>query len=834
MKDCSPMTKTQITIDGPWEFREYPESARQMHDLEQGRWMATSQPGSVILSLAQAGILHLPDLYANPEAFGWIGRQDWVFRTRFEVPEQCCQSEQLELVLDGLDTIAQIWINEKLVGRTDNMFIAHRFDVRQWTHPGLNTLMIKFASAAEHAETLIKRYGALGEQPLGDPRRAYLRKAQYQFGSAMGPELLDCGVTGPIRLDCFSQADIDNIHIRTIDCNPSYADMRLAVSIRDFRTAARNPLSCILTIRGDNFQQTHTLAFDSRQNPLAAVIRIERPSLWQPKGYGHAHLYSLTAEIFDGDRLLDAQEIPFGIRSIRIIKGQDADASDFGVEVNGQLVYLKGANWLPTSLFSASSNADKKQRLLHVLSDANINMLRIWGGGVYEDDAFYNECDRLGVLVWQDFMFASAYYPDGEWFAEHIRLEAQSVICRLRNHPCLAVWCGNSHIDRLHHAGQLGKSKKFYGKAIFHRLLPDLLAELDPNRDYIPTVPESPSEDKSSAFADLWYLWNQYAPIDAIAANSIPPLVIEAGFQSLPDIETLAMACPRNSMTASSAAVEKQNFHTDGPQRLAHFAAAYFPPPKTIEQQIYQSQVVQARAMKKAAETLRANNHLNHGLLLWSANDFWPGTGFSIIDYRGIPKALYFYAQRFFAPILICFAPIRRGASAPDKSIIVINDCRQPLAAQVVIEQLDMKGRVVDSSEYPITVSPFSRTILRTPAREFISPVCPEKTLLHLAVLRDSAILSENVYLYEPDKYLEYRPLDIDIEVIQRSPKTLSYTLESRSFVKDLQLVLDEPATLSDNFLDLLPNRRYEIVAEFANAAPSITHPIILRSVCGL
>jgi beta-mannosidase len=805
-----------------------------MHDLEQGRWMATSKPGSVILSLAEAGILHLPDLYANPEAFGWIGRQDWVFRTHFETTDLHCLSEQAELILNGLDTITQIWVNEKLVGKTESMFIAHRFDVKPWIRPGRNTLMIKFASAIDYAELLIKRYGSLGEQPFGDPRRAYLRKAQYQFGSAMGPELLDCGVTGTIGLECFSQADIDNIHIRTIDCNLSCADMRIAVSIRDFRSDARNPLSCTLTIRGNDFKQVHTLTFDSRQNSLAAVIRIENPSLWQPKGYGDANLYSLTAEIVDGDRLLDTQEMSFGIRSIRIMKGQETDTSDFGIEVNGQVVYLKGANWLPTSLFSEISNADKKRQLLNTLSDANINMLRVWGGGIYEDDDFYHECDKLGILVWQDFMFASAYYPDGEWFAEHIRLEAQSVIRRLRNHPCLAVWCGNSHIDRLHQTGQLGKSKKFHGKAIFHRLLPEMLAELDPNRDYIPTVPESLSEDKSSAFADLWHLWNQYVPIDTMTTNPIPPLIVEAGFQSLPDIETLAMTCPRESMAASSAAVEKQNYHTDGPQRLAHFSAEYFPPPKSIEQQIYQSQIIQARTMKKTAETLRANNHLNHGLLLWSANDFWPGAGFSMIDYRSIPKALYFYARRFFAPVLICFAPIRRDSSMPDKSIIVINDSGEPLAAQVVIEQLDMKGRVVDSSTYPITVSPFSRTTLRTPAREFILPVCPEKTLLRLAVLRDSTILSENVYLYEPDKYLEYRPLNIDIEVVQRDEKTLSYQLESRSFVKDLQIVLDETATLSDNFIDLLPNRTYEIIAKFANPAPCITHPIILRSACVL
>lgn len=818
--------KEIIDINGPWEFREFPDTARRMSDLEEGRWLAVSQPGSVILSLANAGILHLADVYADPEAFGWIGRQDWVFRCHFVMLEAHCKAQQVELVLEGLDTVTQIWVNEKLVGKTESMFVGHRFDIKPWIRSGQNTLTIKFCSTRQYAETLVNRYGT-----AGDPLRAYIRKAQYQFGSALGPELLDCGIIGPVRVECCGPADIDDIHIRTIDCSPGYADIRAAISIRDFRTNPKEALNCRLTIRKGDVEQIHNYTFDRRQNPLTTIFRIENPNLWQPKGYGQPSLYSIRVEIFENGLLLDCRETSFGIRTIRITQGQNPDRPEFGIEVNGRPIYIQGATWLPEAMFHKPDNQQRKRALLRQLSETHINMIRVWGGGNYEDEFFYQACDKLGILVWQDFMFASAYYPEGEWFTGQVVREAHAVVRRLRNHPCLAIWCGNSHIDQLHATGQLGKGKKFPGRALFHRLLPDILTELDPNRDYIPTSPNGEAE-KNPAITDLWNIWNCDISIDAIFNESIPPFVIEAGFQSLPDIDTLRMVCPSELLTAGSAAIEKHNYHASGMKQIALFSAEYFAPPKTLDAQIYQSQVVQARGMKKVAETLRANNPYNRGLVLWSANDFWPGAGFSMIDCNGTRKALYYYARRFFAPILICKAStFRTGAAAPEQAIVIVNESERMLIAEVLMEQLDMKGRVIDRSSYPITVSPFSRTRPAAPAREFICPVCPEKTILRLAVVQDNDILCENIYLYQPDKYLEYRPLEIDIEIIRQNETTLQYTLQSRYFVKDLQLIPGEKASLSDNFFDMLPNRTYNITAVFDHpAAQNI--PLTLRSAC--
>jgi beta-mannosidase len=799
-----------------------------MSDLDDKRWLPASEPGSVILSLAAAGVLHLSDVYSDPEAFGWIGKQDWVFRTWFSICDSHAAADHIEMVFDGLDTIAQIWVNEKLVGKTDSMFISHRFDVKPWIQTGRNTLTIKFASARVYAENMIKRSGEAGDLP-----RVYVRKAQYSLGSAAGPELLDCGLSGPVRVECFGQADIDDIHIRTIDCNADYADMRAAVSIRDFRSNPGCPLHCRLTVRDGQSEQVHTLTVEPRQNPATMIFRIKQPNLWQPRGHGQAFLYSLTVELFDSEHLLDRKETSFGIRTVRIIQGQSAEVPDFGFEVNGSPIYIQGATWLPTGMFHQLDTAPRKINLLRQMSDAHINMLRVWGGGIYEDDLFYNQCDRLGILVWQDFMFASAYYPDGDGFADQVHREACGVIRRLRNHPCLALWCGNSHIDRLHTLGQLGKGKKFPGKALFHRLLPDLLSELDPNRDYIPTAPDGESDNAKSAIADLWDIWNHDTPAEAIFSRAIPPFVVETGFQSLPDIAALRTICPPESLTASAAAIEKHNYHPRGSQRLAHFAADYFTPPKTLNEQIYQSQVVQARTLKNIAETLRANSAVSRGLLLWSANDFWPGAGFSMIDGGGTPKALYYYARRFFAPVLICLAPVRRDKSSePQQSIVIINNSPAMLTGQVVIEQMDMKGRIVDSSRYPITVAPFSVSRPATPAREFTAPICPEKNILRLAIVQEDCVLGENIYLYQPDKYLEYRPLEVEIEVIQHDERTLSYTLQSRCFVKDLQLIPSRPAALSDNFFDLLPRRTYEITATFADRTqPDL--PLVLRSAYG-
>ncbi|HML74030.1 MAG TPA: hypothetical protein PKB02_05995 [Anaerohalosphaeraceae bacterium] len=818
------MTKTCIDINGPWEFREYPETARKMADLDEGRWLTTSHPESVFLSLAEAGILRMEDVYASPEAFGWVAKQAWIFRTVFDTGPEEVPTNHTELVLEGLDTLTRIWLNEKKIGGTDNAFIAHRLDVGTAIRPGRNTLLIKFCPPQEHAQQLISKYGSPNDPSVCNPDRVFVRKSQCQFGSAMGPALLDCGITGPVRLERIPAADLADIHVRTIDCNSHYADMRIAVSVRRC-SAVGISLQCRLTIEGGDQPQTHLIDLGTNDTH-AAVIRIPNPKLWWPRGYGSPHLYTLRADLVAADQTFDSRQQSFGIRMIRILRTKDTQSAGFGIEINQQPIYIKGIVWLPVSLYADKTDHAKTTRLIDALADTHINMIRIWGGGTYGDDHFYNLCDRIGILVWQDFMFASACYPDYEGFSEQVSREAQAVILRLRNHPCLTVWCGNSHIDSLCQSGKISRNKKSASKELFTQLLPDLLAELNPDCDYLPSAPEPHLPGKAPAVTDLWQSWNEYKPMESWMQEPLPPFVVETGFQSLPSQETLRIACPDEEQTLAGPGVEKLNYHTEGMQRLARFASDYFAPPGNLAEQIYQTQLVQARYARQIVETLRANNTINRGILLWSGNDFWPAAGFSMLDFQGRPKALYFYARRFWASVLICL-----GQTGPARNGYIVNDTPSPLTAQARFQLLDIKGGILDQSQSPVSVSPYSTASITLP-RDLLNPVCPEKSILHMAVYQEDVLLSENTYLFTPDKYARLRPLDMDITVESIDRRSLHYTLQSRWFVKDLEIVLDPSAALSDNFFDMLPGRRYQVRAEFPECAPDIRHPLILRSSC--
>lgn len=839
-------TKHIMELDGLWEFREFPESARRMRDLDDSPWTAARVPGSIYTHLMEAGCFGRFDLEANPEDFGWVSQCAWVYRRTFTPTAQMVKAAAAELVFEGLDTITQIWLNDKLIGKTDNMFIPHRLSVGGLLREGVNTLMIKFLPALEHAERLMQRYGKLSDLHYGDPRRSYIRKAQYQFGSAMGPSLPGCGIFRPVRLEAYNTARIEEVHVRTIDCDQHNADVRAAVRIGRADKTAHQPLTVRLTIRGGGLSMEQTLMLDGDETQNTTVVRIERPILWQPAGYGVPHLYTLTATLLDdGGNVLDENQTNFGIRTLCVHHGDTRQGQAFRVEVNASPVYIKGANWTPLSMFPGAQTPADYERLLTALKKVHINMLRVWGGGLYEDEVFYRLCDKLGILVWQDFAFVSAYYPDRPWFAERVQVEAEAVVRRLRNHPCLTLWCGNSRIDHLHQTGRLGGGRKFYGRAIYHKLLPDLLAEFDPDREYLPTTPFGPADAKdlnhpAEGTHHFWQVWNQFSSVGEFLFDKmhIPRFLCEFGVQSYPGRACIERVCPPPRRMIGAAALEKHDYQADGDGRMARYAASLFRPPQTLDDAIEQTQLVQARAVKLCAEHLRAHNTVNSGMLLWTANECVPSIGFSMIDACGAPKAAYYYARRFFAPRLVTVLRDKQAyltGHLRSGGVVVVNDAPLPLTATVQCRCLDFHGRVIDAMEYPIAVAPFGKSAPRMLPRGLACPQTPNRCLLHLAVVAAEGTLAENSFYYLPDKHLDCPTATIEMEMADLSPYRRKLRLTSRTVVRDVCIVPPVPAVVSDNFLTLLPHQPYEVELVFDSPAPPIRIPIALRSVsCGL
>ncbi len=833
------MPKTSLDLTGQWQFKQYPPSARRLRDLDSADWHDTAVPCSIFNSLVSAGQIKKQDLESNPENFAQVSEKPWIYKKNFDASAELLACDRIDLVFEGLDTIASIWLNGKLIAKTNNMFIPFRFDVTGAIKPRNNTLMVKFDPAEQHAKKLMDRYTTFNESDFSNPHRVYIRKAQYQFGWDFCPALPGCGIWRPVGAEGIKKAGIADVHLRTIDCNPDYADVKIAVKldiVMDQQFLCQLTLSCL-----DQLVE-QTLTFEAGENLQTAVIRIEKPFLWFPAGYGPQNLYQLEAQLSAGGEIIDQMQKQVGIRNVKLNLSADEHNPDFQFEVNGQPVFVRGANWVPASIFAGQATKDDYHQLLHTAAGANINMLRVWGGGHYETQHFYDLCDQLGIMVWQDFMFACAYYPDRKWFTEQVKAEALEIIKQLRNHPALVLWCGNNEIDWMHHTGKLGTGKKFYGKAIYHKLLPKLAADLDPDTAYIPTTPlyqEGDFKTDQPLTTHRWDIWSGHQPIRQYHCRSeqVPHFVTEFGIQSLPHIETIGNLCPPGQLHVGSYSIEKHNYQLDGNSRLYRYIGDLFGCAQDIEQMVYLSQITQARAYKTYVEYLRAHNARNHGVLFWQFNDCSPAISWSATDYTKKPKALYYYAKRFFSDLLVTALPQSdKAKNSPDiplhpVSVTAINDSPQPVTAALNCRLLDLSGATIDYVEFPIAIAPFSITAMLTLPKAIVSPTNPQKSCLHLVMDNDGEKIAENLIFYLPDKYIDWPQAQITTRCRQITDSQWKLKLKSNVVTKDVQIITAVPAKFSDNFIDLVPPDESEITIDCLQPTASLESVLHLRCI---
>jgi beta-mannosidase len=793
------MQKESYVLDAQWQFKEFPPSARRMRDLDSGDWLDTTVPCSIFTCLTENGLLPKEELVTTPEKFSWVSEKSWVFRNKFDVPPTLLNKERLEIIFEGLDTVAHIWLNEKLIGKSENMFIEHRFDIAPYLKKTGNTLYVKLASALEHTDRLLHRYGKLGDYHFRDPRSSYLRKAAYPFGSDAGPSLVGCGIFRNVRIEGSNTASIENVHLRTVDCNQHDADILVALQVNRINNNT-HPLRCKITLTGGGLELEQDITLEGADNTASTLLHIERPFLWWPRGYGIQHLYHVKVDLLtdDGQRL-DSASQDLGVRTIRLEKTPEKTQ----LWVNDRPIRIKGADWMPLSLFPGGETASEDEHLLKRTQECHINMLRVWAGGYYEAPAFYESCDRMGILVWQDFMFETAYYPDRQWFLDSVKEEAKTIIKQLRNHACIAVWCGNNNIDWLHQSGKLGKGRKFYGKPIFHELLPRIVQELDSDRPYIPTHSRHNNE-------------NQTLLANTPNIPSPPCRTTLSNLKHFKDsFEMLSQLRPSDSTL----------------EKIAQCQIAEFLPPKNLSEYIWQSQVVQARRAKNAVEDFRAVESLGCGCMLGAFTDFAASISPSMLDVNRCPKALYYYARRFFAPILVTVFPDEQSGML---RAFVVNDTRSPVTGILSCRMMNAAGEILDTTELPVRVSPFSKTGPINLPKPFTAPDEPLRSLLYVCIKNNDndTVIAENTYFYCPDKKFQWPIADVDIEITPDKNKNIwNVTLTCKTLICDLQLTPPQPANLSDNFLTLLPNEPKTIQIAYKDTAPSPQTPIKLYSV---
>ncbi|GAB3214122.1 glycoside hydrolase family 2 protein [Marinactinospora endophytica] len=793
-------------------------------------------PGCVHTDLLAASLIDDPYLDDNETRLGWIGRSDWCYTTVLPGVEDVAalaRAERIDLVCAGLDTVAELRLDGRLVGRTANMHRSYRFDVTAGVRAGARELAVTFGSAYRYAEGLRER---LGHRPAAyaEPFQ-FIRKMACNFGWDWGPTLVTAGIWQPIGLHAWSTARLAGVRPEiTVASRPggrAVGLVRLHVEVERSDAGGGVPLTLTARIAG----QEREVAVAPGRNRAEVEVEVPAPRLWWPRGHGDQPLYDLELSLGGDGGELDTWRRRVGFRTVELDTRPDAHGTPFAFRINGETVLVKGANWIPDDCFPARVTRERYAERIDQAVGANMNLLRIWGGGRYESSDFYELCDERGVLVWQDFLFACAAYPEEEPIAGEVEAEAREVVVRLAAHPSLVLWNGNNeniwgHEDWGWKEELAGRS---WGEGYYLDLLPRIVAELDPTRPYWPGSPYSGRSDVHPNDPDhgpmhIWDVWNRRDYTGYLDYR--PRFVAEFGFQAPPAHATLRAAVGDDPLAPDSPGVRHHQKAEDGDGKLARGLAPHFGAVKGFDDWHYLTQVNQARAISLGVEHFRAQWPLCTGAVVWQLNDCWPVTSWSAVDGAGRPKPLWYALRRAYRDRLVT---VQADPGRAGLSVVVCNDTALRWEGRVRMARRGLDGAVVAEAEAGFRIGP--RGVLRLavpdavaragdPARELVTVdvVAGEET--------DRAwwFFAEDVELALPEPDYE-----VGTEV---GDGVTRVSVTARSLLRDVTLFadrLDGAARVSDALVTLLPGESHTFVVEGVSGldARRVAAPPVLRCV---
>ncbi len=787
----------RLVLDGAWTLTE----AGRPDDP-----IPATVPGCVHADLLAAG--RIPDPYVGDHErhVQWVGRCDWTYRRTFDVPDGVLAAPLVRLCAAGLDTLATVRVNGAVVGEVDNMHRTWRWDVRGLLRPGENTVEVACRSplpllAERQAERALPEWrGAL--EPAG---RAWVRKQASGFGWDWGPVLVTQGIWRSIWIEAVPVARIADVHVRQ-----RHEDGRvdLAVSVEAERVTAA-PLRAVGVVSLDGAGVARAEA-DLTEASARLRLTIEAPALWWPNGLGAQPLYAVRVELVDGDgQPVDVWEREVGLRTLRLVREPDAWGESFCFEANGVPFFAKGANWIPADALLPRVPPEQTRALLQSAADAHMNMVRVWGGGVIETDAFYETCDRLGLCVWQDFLFACSAYPaDDEAFLASVRAEAEDAVRRLRHHASLALWCGNNEIEQ----GLVGEGWTDEHMAwadydrLFTGLLADVVGTLDPDTDYWPGSPHTPGNredfnDPARGDAHLWDVWHGRKPFEWYRTCE-HRFCSEFGFQSFPELRTVEAFTEPEDRNVTSYVMELHQRSPPGNALILHYLLDWFRLPTEFGATLRLSQIVQGLAMQYAVEHWRRSMPRGMGTLYWQLGDCWPGASWSSIDFFGRWKALHHLARRFYAPLLVSGVD-----DGPRVDLHVTSDRREPVAGHVAWTLTDLEGAVVREGRQPVEAAPGANT--PAGALEFSGEIeahTPRGLILWLRFEAEGDVLARNLVLFARPKHLSLRDPEIEATVEPAGADEARVTLVARRAALWVWVEVEgTDVWTSDNFFHLRP-----------------------------
>ena len=790
----------KIKLNNNWNFslsKNYnPNKVPIDKRLKSSKKFPATVPGTIHTDLLNNKIIDDPFYSDNELRIYWIPECDWLYQTKFDFTGN--NKNNVDLVFEGLDTSSEIYLNNIRLGGTDNMFVQYRYDVKNILKAKGNELKVLLKSPSRYASDEEKKYGKL---PVAlNSTRVYIRKAQYSFGWDWGPTFPTSGIWRNVYLEEWSDAKIENVTFNTISINKKTAEVKVSIYVN---SSDKKDLALDVSIsNGDTFYEQKIPLTSSSKNKIC--FKIKEPKLWWPNGEGEQNLYLLNVKLVKEKVVLDVIKKKIGIRSIELVL-KEKNKATFKFRVNNKDIYSKGVNWIPADSFLPRVNKKKYSEPLLLAKQANMNILRVWGGGVYENDEFYNICDELGLIVWQDFMFACGSYPENDDFIANVSEEVTQNVLRLQHHACLAIWCGNNENEWIWHQEQKSSYKKMPGYNIYHKVIPAILKNIDPMHPYWQSTPFGNDEDPNSfesGNTHQWNIWSRWIDYTEVV-NDKSLFVTEFGFQGPANKDTFEKYLPIKNRNISDQIFEHHNKQVEGSERIIKFLSGHLPIKTDWNDYLYLAQLNQGFALKTCLEYWRTNGRTN-GSIIWQINDCWPVSSWAIVDSDIKPKISYYFVKNSFAPQLIYFT--NDGIQI---KIHLLNQNHLSISGKLKITIIDSSsGKIV--SEQNQKVNTKIRTITEISSM-LIKQLPANNNWILTAVLLDESnnTVCKNYYTLKPWKHITLEKPQLNIKVINK--KEFTYLLiKSKNPVFSIDIYYPN-ITFSDRGFFLLPGELIEL-----------------------
>jgi beta-mannosidase len=791
------------SLSGSWQLRQAGESKSYPAQV----------PGGVHTDLLAAGCIPDPFVGDNELRVQWVAEKDWQYSRSFDVSKDLIGEERVYLVCDGLDTLGSVELNGTPVGNFKNMFVQYRWEVKDLLKEGPNSIVFTFDSAVRYASEHEAQNPLSGVQPWSIMGGPYVRKAPCHFGWDWGPMLPAIGLWKDLRLEGYSTARIEESHLRQW-VDDGKGTFEASVKVDGWSDA---PLQVVMKVTAPDGQ---TWEQSGQVNGANGIVKVDvaHPQLWWPNGYGEQPMYSVVVSLKTGQQVLDSRAYTIGFRAIELRHQPDEWGESFTFVVNGVPIFAKGSDWIPADSFPTRISDTYLEHLIRSSAEAHMNMLRVWGGGFYEEERFYDLCDRYGILIWQDFVFACNRYPTDEAFFQNVREEAIQNVRRLRHRTSLALWCGNNEMEQGWVDWGWNKSadhdvqrlKMGYDR-MFHHMLPDIVANEDPDHVYWPSsassgIPFSDPNAQQRGDCHYWDVWHGRKPFTAYRTQ-FPRFMSEFGFQSLPPFETVKTYAEEKDWNMTSYIMELHQRSYKGNGLIVSQMTDTFRMPKNFQMLVYLSMVLQAEGIRYGVEHWRRNKQRVSGTLIWQLNDCWPVASWASIDYYGRWKALHYSARRFYAPVLLS---IEDHEAEARMDVWLTSDQAATWQGTVEWQLVTLVGKVLDSGKLDAALQPqeskmiFSKAFALTPDQK-------RETVFLAELKQGSAFVSRSVATFGPNKYLELSDPQIKANVRQDGKQAV-IDLSGQTLVRFTELKLEGvDVVFSDNYFDILAGTKVQV-----------------------